>query len=172
MSTAAESVKLPTPVANNHAAAAALAAAGNNNIDFFDEDDEDTMSEEYVSTLKLNVLVGLVVLLVVTAVGTAMLLSISKIWGNHQDNQWMHDADAGSHNYIEALARGDHDRFLHPKDLSSFLFQYEVTQHRRHQQSNKHHQKRMKAHIQEGSRDSNIIMKTKNDTTTASEPSL
>ena len=85
------SVKLPTPVANNHAAAAAL-AVGNNNIELFDdEEDDDSLPDEYVSTLKLNVLIGLVVLLVVTAVGTAMLLSISKIWGNHQDNVWISD---------------------------------------------------------------------------------
>ena len=56
---------------------------------FDDEEDDESLPEEYVSTLRLNILIGLVVLLVVTAVGTAMLLSISKIWGNHQENVWM-----------------------------------------------------------------------------------
>lgn len=126
-------VKMPTPVANNHATAAALAAAGagNNNIDLYDDDE--SLSEEYVSTLKLNVLIGLVVLLVVSAVGTAMLLSISKIWGNHQDNVWMDDSGSPVNmpqNYLDAMSR-DHDRFLHPKDLSSFLFQYEVARKRK-----------------------------------------
>ena len=82
-------MKLPTPVANNHATAAAL-AVGNNNIELFEDDENDeSLPEEYVSTLKLNIPIGLVVLLVVTAVGTAMLLSISKIWGNHQENVWV-----------------------------------------------------------------------------------
>ena len=56
-------VKLPTPVANNHAAATALAAAGNNNIDLFEDEEEASLDGDYVSTLKLNVLIGLVVLL-------------------------------------------------------------------------------------------------------------
>lgn len=125
-----DTVKMPTPVANNHATATAL-AAGNNNIDLYDDDE--SLAEEYVSTLKLNVLIGLVVLLVVSAVGTAMLLSISKIWGNHQDNVWMDDSGSPvsmPQNYLDAMSR-DHDRFLHPKDLSSFLFQYEVARKRK-----------------------------------------
>ena len=52
-------VKLPTPVANNHATAAAL-AIGNNNIELFDDDEDDeSLPEEYVSTVKLNILIGI-----------------------------------------------------------------------------------------------------------------
>ena len=80
-----------------------------------------------------------------TAVGTAMLLSISKIWGNHRGNIWLDD-NAGNQltlsdqDFIERISpsRGlSHDRFLHPKDLSTFLFQYEIS--RRH---GGHHQKK------------------------------
>ena len=60
---------------------------------FDDEEDDESLPEEYVSTVRLNILIGLVVLLVVTAVGTAMLLSISKIWGNHQENVWMSNSE-------------------------------------------------------------------------------
>ena len=62
-----------------------------------------------------------------------MLLSISKIWNNHQDNVWLDSEQNYQHsqNYLDSLTR-DHDRLLHPKDLSSFLFHYEVS--RRHQQ--------------------------------------
>ena len=122
-------VKLPTPVTNNHATATAL-AAGNNHIDLFEDDDDldhdaDSISDEYISSLKLNVLIGLVVLLVVTCVGTAMLLSISKIWGNHQENVWIENQMADPDNYLEVFSR-ERNQYLHPKDLSSFLFQYEV----------------------------------------------
>ena len=41
-------VKLPTPVANNHATAAAL-AIGNNNIELFDDDEDDeSLPEEFM----------------------------------------------------------------------------------------------------------------------------
>ena len=81
----------------------------------------------------------------VTAVGTAMLLSISKIWGNHRGNIWLNDngnnqLTLSDQDFIERISpsRGlNHDRFLHPKDLSTFLFQYEIS--RRH---GGHHQKK------------------------------
>ena len=79
--------------------------------------------------------IGLIVLLVVTAVGTAMLLSISKIWGNHRGNIWLNDNNQmtlSDQDFIERISpsrgRLSHDRFLHPKDLSTFLFQYEISQ--------------------------------------------
>lgn len=141
-------VKLPTPVANNHATAAAL-AAGHNRIDLFDDDDT-SLGDEVVSTLKLNVLIGIVVLLVVSAVGTAMLLSISKIWGNHRNNVWLENQAMvmkGLDRYRESNRDADDNdqRLLHPKDLSSILYQYEMARsrhnhHKGHLHKKFHHQ--------------------------------
>ena len=140
-------VKLPTPVANNHATAAAL-AAGHNRIDLFDDDDT-SLGDEVVSTLKLNVLIAIVVLLVVSAVGTAMLLSISKIWGNHRNNVWLENHSMvmkGLDRYRESnrdTDDTDKQRLLHPKDLSSILYQYEMARsrhHRGHLHKKFHHQ--------------------------------
>ena len=131
-------MRLPTPVAANNAAfAASEAGQGRGGLyeDDLDIDDNDSesLSEEYISTVRLNVLIGIVVLLVVTAVGTAMLLSISKIWGNHQDNVWLEEHGATTAAAAAADEKGHHQlqpRFLHPKDLSSFLFQYEIRHQR------------------------------------------
>ena len=79
------------------------------------------MPEGYINSLKLNALIGLIVLLVVTAVGTAMLLSISKIWGNHHDNIWLDNGSItlSDQDYIEGLSpsrsHSDTDKFIHPK---------------------------------------------------------
>ena len=124
--------KTPTPVAEN--AAAMAMASRNNNLDPYSEDgDEDSLPENYINSLKLNALIGLIVLLVVTAVGTAMLLSISKIWGNHRENVWIDNSGSftlSNHDYIERISpRIDLERshhFIHSKDLSTFLFQYEM----------------------------------------------
>ena len=124
--------KTPTPVAEN--AAAMAMASRNNNLDpYSDDGDEDSLPENYINSLKLNALIGLIVLLVVTAVGTAMLLSISKIWGNHRENVWIDDSGSftlSNHDYIERISpRIDLERshhFIHSKDLSTFLFQYEM----------------------------------------------
>ena len=131
-------VKLPTPVANNHATAAAL-AAGHNRIELFDDDDT-SLGDEVVSTLKLNVLIGIVVLLVVSAVGTAMLLSISKIWGNHRNNVWLENQAMVMKGLDRYRENGDdNERLLHPKDLSSILFQYEMARTRHNHKG--HHKK-------------------------------
>ncbi len=93
-------------------------------------EDLDYDSESFVSTVKLSALIGLVLLLVVSAVGTAMLLSVVKIWGNHHDNDWDNHLAAAEY-YESAFGVGGHnDRLMHPKDLSTYLFKYEIT--RRH----------------------------------------
>jgi hypothetical protein len=93
-------------------------------------------NSRYITNLKLNAMIGLVLLVVVTAVGTAMLLSILKIWGNHHDNnRWSESAlkDDYLDRLIDHSGGHDSDRFLHPKDLSTYLFQYEMA--RRHQRN-------------------------------------
>ena len=168
-------VKLPTPVANNHATAAAL-AAGHNRIDLFDDDDT-SLGDEVVSTLKLNVLIAIVVLLVVSAVGTAMLLSISKIWGNHRNNVWLENHSMvmkGLDRYRESNRDTDDDtdkqRLLHPKDLSSILYQYEMAQsrhHRGHLHKKFHHQI-IKQKMKE---ENEVLIRSKNNITTQKPPS-
>ena len=137
-SSEASKYKTPTPVAEN--AAAACTAEGHDL--FSDPDDTDSLPEGYMSSLKLNALIALIILLVVSAVGTAMLLSIAKIWGNHHDNIWLPEGE-GSYPKLTSdlsdhmITYGGHDsnRLLHPKDLSTFLFQYERA--RRHQKLKK-----------------------------------
>ena len=76
--------------------------------------------DSFVNTVRLSALIGVVLLLVVSAVGTAMLLSVMKIWGNHNDNEWDNKIAAAQY-YETAFGVGGHnDRLLHPK--GGFLY--------------------------------------------------
>ena len=81
---------------------------------FQDEDEEDD------SQAHLNLLICVVIMVVVMAVGTAMLLSMQKIFENHADNAPPPLASSESTSLIGSVRLFD-SRFLHPKDFSSWL---------------------------------------------------
>ena len=133
------------------------------------DDDEDSLADDVVSTLKLNVLIGIVVLLVISAVGTAMLLSISKIWGNHRENVWLENQALvmkGLDRYRDHSTDED-EKLLHPKDLSSILFQYEIARTRHHRKNKLHHEILHRAKVEENLKKLEEIENIENTNSTA-----